>query len=128
MKLLLIALSLGFYLWHFDALQRYPGWPAEDGLPARFELISSYSVEPDLRNNEKGAIYVWIRDIDAGQALPRSYRLPYQKSLHRKVDDTLRRQREGERFVGSPVNGGVGAHGSIEFEAQLLHPALPRLR
>lgn len=117
LKLVLVALSLGFYLWHYNALQQYPGWPAEDGLPARFELISSYSVEPDLNNNEHGAIYIWIRDLDANPAMPRSYRLPYQKALHRKVDDTLRKQREGERFVGSPVDGGTAARTSIEFEA-----------
>lgn len=116
-KLVLIALSLGFYLWHYNALQQYPGWPADDSLPARFELISSYTVEPDLKNNEEGAIYIWIRDLDASRTVPRSYRLSYQKSLHRKVDDTLRKQREGERFVGSPVAGGTGARTSIEFEA-----------
>jgi hypothetical protein len=116
-KLALIVLALGFYLWHYNALQQYPGWPADDGLPARFELISSYSVEPDLKNNEDGAIYIWIRDLDASRSVPRSYRLPYQKALHRKVDDTLRKQREGERFVGSPVAGGAAARTSIEFEA-----------
>lgn len=117
LKLVLVTLALGFYLWHYSALQQYPGWPADDGLPARFELISSYTVEPDLKNNEHGAIYVWIRDLDANSPIPRSYRLPYQKTLHRKVDDTLRKQREGERFVGSPVSGGTGARSSIEFEA-----------
>lgn len=115
-KLFLIVLSLGFYLWHYDALQQYPGWPADDALPARFELISSYTVEPDIRNNEDGAIYIWVRDIGADRAMPRSYRLPYKRSLHRKVDDTLRRQREGDRFVGSPVNRASGARGAIEFE------------
>lgn len=117
LKLVLIVLSLGFYLWHYNALQQYPGWPADDGLPARFELISSYTVEPDLGNNEDGAVYIWIRDVDANRSIPRSYRLPYLKALHRKVDDTLRKQREGERFVGSPVAGGAGARSSIEFEA-----------
>lgn len=117
LKLILVAASLGFYLWHFNALQQYPGWPADDSLPARFELVGSFAVEPDLKNNEDGAIYVWVRDLDGDRAMPRSYRLPYRKSLHRKVDDTSRRQREGERFVGSPVDGGAGARTSIEFEA-----------
>ncbi|MCP4388935.1 MAG: hypothetical protein GY802_11615 [Gammaproteobacteria bacterium] len=117
LKIVLIVLSLGFYLWHYSALQQYPGWPADDALPTRFELISSYTVEPDHKHNEDGAIYIWIRDLEANRSIPRSYRLPYLKALHRKVDDTLRRQREGERFVGSPIAGGEGARSSIEFEA-----------
>jgi len=117
LKLLLTALCLGFYLWHYNALQQYPGWPADDDLPKRFELISSYTVEPVLKNDEPGGVYLWLRDLDSEQAVPRAYRLPYQKALHRKVDDTLRKQREGEHFVGSPVPGGTGKRSRIEFEA-----------
>ena len=117
LKLLLTALCLGFYLWHYSALQRYPGWPATEELPARFELISSYSVEPDLKKDRAGGLYLWLRDLDADNSDPRAYRLPYQKALHRKIDDTLRRQQAGERFVGSPVTGGDDRRTRIEFEA-----------
>ena len=116
-KLALTALCLGFYLWHYDALQRFPGWPANDDLPARFELISSFVVEPDLNNNREGRLYLWLRDLEAEHAIPRAYRLPYRKALHRKVDDTLRKQQAGERFVGSPVSGGADRQIRIEFEA-----------
>jgi len=116
LKLVLAALCLGFYLWHYNALQRYPGWPADEDLPQRFELVGIYTVEPDLKNDEAGSIFLWVRDLDTEQEVPRSYRLPYQTALHRKVDDTLRKQRAGERFVGSPVPGGSGERSRIEFE------------
>ena len=56
-------------------------------------------------------------DLDSETAVPRAYRLPYQKVLHRKVDDTMRKQQQGERFVGSPVSGGGQRQTRIEFEA-----------
>lgn len=116
-KLSLAALCLGFYLLHYSALQSYPGWPAAQELPARFELISSYAVEPDLKSDESGGLYLWIRDLDADGALPRAYRLPYRKRLHRKIDDTLRKQQAGDRYVGTPVSGGNKRETRIEFEA-----------
>jgi hypothetical protein len=116
-KLVLAAFCLGFYLWHYDTLQDYLGWPAADGIPAHFELISSLTVEPDLRNDEPGGIYIWVRDLEGNRLIPRSFRLPYRKETHRQVEDTLQRQRKGERFVGSPVAGGAGERTQLEFEA-----------
>lgn len=116
-KLALAALCAGFYLWHYDALQNYLGWPAANALPQKFEMVSSLIVEPDLKRDEPGGIYLWVRDLDSERLVPRAYRLPYQKQLHRKVDDTMRKQRDGQRHVGTPVAGGAGRHTSIEFEA-----------
>ena len=117
LKLGLAVLCAGFYLWHYDALQNYLGWPAGNALPQKFEMVSSLIVEPDLKRDEPGGIYLWIRDLDADQLVPRAYRLPYQKQLHRKVDDTQRKQRAGQRHVGTPVAGGAGKNTDIEFEA-----------
>ena len=116
-KLALAALCAGFYLWHYDALHNYLGWPAANALPQKFEMVSSMIVEPDLKRDEPGGIYLWIRDHDSEQLVPRAYRLPYQKQLHRKVDDTLRKQRDGQRHIGTPVAGGAGKNTNIEFEA-----------
>lgn len=117
LKLVLVSLCLGFYLWHYNALQDYLGWPADSGIPQNFELISSFTVEPDLHRDEPGSIYIWVRDLDSELSLPRSFRLPYQQQQHRQVDDTLRRQQQGERFVGRPRAGGSGNKIEIEFEA-----------
>jgi len=116
LKLVLAALCLGFYLWHYDALQDYLGWPAAEGIPAHFELISSVTVEPDLKNDEPGGIYIWVRDLEGKRLIPRSFRLPYRRETHRQVEDTLQQQRQGERFVGSPVAGGAGERIRLEFD------------
>jgi len=129
LKFILLSLCLGFYLWHYNALQDYLGWPAPGGIPQNFELISSFTVEPDLKHDEAGSIYIWVRDLDSDLMLPRSFRLPYQKQQHRQVDDTLQRQQQGERFVGRPRAGGSGYSTEIEFEAvqrdSKLHKAAP---
>lgn len=117
LKLVLAALCLGFYLWHYNLLQDYLGWPSDDGLPQHFELVSVFTVEPDLKNEQEGGIYLWIRDLDSDRLVPRSFRLPYQKQLHRQVDSTMNKQRQGERFIGSPVAGGAGSKTRIEFES-----------
>ncbi|MDH3764015.1 MAG: hypothetical protein OEU50_23800 [Gammaproteobacteria bacterium] len=117
LKLVLAALCLGFYLWHYNLLQAYLGWPADEGLPEHFELVSVFTVEPDLKTDHPGGIYLWIRDLDSDRLVPRSFRLPYQKQLHQQVDNTMDKQRQGERFVGSPVAGGAGKGTRIEFEA-----------
>ncbi|MDH3388570.1 MAG: hypothetical protein OEN02_11750, partial [Gammaproteobacteria bacterium] len=48
--------------------------------------------------------------------IPRSFRLPYRRETHRQVEDTLQQQRQGERFVGSPVAGGAGERIRLEFD------------
>ena len=117
LKLVLSVLCLGFYLWHYNALQDYLGWPTAGALPARFALVSSFTVEPDLKRDEAGSIYLWVRDLDSETAVPRAYQLPYHKDLHRKVDDAMRKQQQGERFVGTPVSGGGQRQTRIEFDA-----------
>jgi len=117
LKLVLASLCFGFYLWHYSALQGYLGWPAANGIPDNFELISSIVIEPNLENDEAGGIYLWLRDLDTDQLVPRSFRLPYNKLLHQRVDDTMRRQQQGERFVGRPRAGGSGEKPQIEFDS-----------
>jgi hypothetical protein len=119
LKLMLSFLCLGFYLWHYNAVQGYLGWPAVRGVPDNFELISSIVIEPDLKNDEAGGVYLWVRDLESDQLVPRSFRLPYSKLLHQRVDDTRRRQRQGERFVGRPLPGGKGENPQLEFDSVL---------
>ena len=116
-KFALSAACAVFYLWHYQSLQAFRGWPASDRLPQRFEVIHSITVEPDLRQGLDGAIYVWIRDLDAAQPVPRAYRFDYDRQLHRKIDDNQRRQRQGERRVGAPQPGGSIAAPELEFES-----------
>lgn len=116
-KLVAAALSLGFYLWHYDAVRSSLGWPAADDLPEHFELVGAITVEPNLKQDEEGSIYLWLRDLDSDSVTPRAYRLDYRKPLHQKVDETLGKQRLGERHIGRPVEVDGSAQPGLEFDA-----------
>lgn len=114
-KFAAVGACFGFYLWHFGALEAYLGWPAGDGLPENFELVSVVTIEPDVQRDEPGAIFLWVRDLDAERPVPRAFRLGYDKRVHQQAEDTMRRQRLGERFVGRPRAAG-GDRPPVEFE------------
>ena len=114
-KFAAVAACFGFYLWHYGALEAYLGWPATDGLPENFELVSVVTIEPDLQHDEPGAIFLWVRDLENKRPIPRSFRLDYDKRVHQQADETMRRQRLGERFVGRPRATG-GDRPPVEFE------------
>ena len=106
----------GLYVWHYRALQGFPGWPAEDALPARFEVIASRVVEPNRQSGDDGVIYLWLRDLDDEGGVPRAYLLDYRRPLHRKLDDAQRGRQQGERVVGSPQGGGSGRRSDVTLD------------
>jgi hypothetical protein len=117
LKLVLVVLAAGFYVWHYNGLQALRGWPAAQELPQEFEMFARLVVEPDPKRDEQGSIFLWLRDLDGAQPTPRAYRLPYSRDTHREVDDTLREQQQGRRFVGRPAQKATsGAHSAVEFE------------
>ena len=115
--LVAVTLSLGFYLWHYDAVRSALGWPAADDLPEHFELIGAMTVEPNLKQDEEGSIYLWLRDLDSDSVTPRAYRIDYRKPLHQTVDETLGKQRRGERYIGRPVEIAGSTQPGLEFDA-----------
>jgi hypothetical protein len=79
------------------------GWPGSDRLPARFQLLWTRVVEPDPKVADKGAIYLWVEEVDANNVptgVPRSYRLPYTRPL---ADRTLKAR--DEIMSGNPQEG-----------------------
>ena len=118
-KFVALALSCAFYVWHFQSLQSFVGWPAESRLPGHFQLISVYTVEPNEQDDLPGGIYLWIRDLDSDARTPRSFRLEYDRQVHQQVDDAVKQQQQGERLVGKPRYSGGGKSPQIEFEQVL---------
>lgn len=115
-KFAALTLSCAFYVWHFQALQSFVGWPAESRLPENFQLISSYTVEPNQQNDQPGGIYLWIRDLDSDDRRPRSFRLAYDRQVHQQVDDAVEQQQQGERLVGKPRYSSGGEAPQLEFD------------
>lgn len=96
---ILISLILPFiYYLHWMGLQQSKGWPTDQSLPAKFELISADVVEPNQSKSIEGNIHLWIRPGDDGA--PRAYILPYSRDLHKRLFETKQRSAQGKRQMG----------------------------
>jgi len=60
-----IAVTIGFLIVAFLALEAMLGWPTEAAPPARFELHAALVHEPDRASSSRGAIYLWLSPRDA---------------------------------------------------------------
>jgi hypothetical protein len=98
-----IVVTSLFFVEAFFASKSLLGWPGGGPLPAKFQLLWTRVVEPDLKLGERGAIYLWLEEIDANNVpsgLPRAYRLPYSIKL---ADRTLKAR--DEIMAGHPQEG-----------------------
>jgi len=74
-----IVVTSAFFIEVFFASKNLLGWPAYGGLPPKFQLLWSRVVEPDPKLSSKGAIYLWVEEVDENNVpsgLPRAVRLP----------------------------------------------------
>jgi hypothetical protein len=79
-----IVVTSVFFVEVFFATKDLLGWPRSGQLPARFQLLWVRVVEPDAKVGDRGAIYLWIEEVDehnVPDGVPRSYRLPYSRPL-----------------------------------------------
>src|SRR5262245_61393826 len=79
-----IVVTSLFFVEVFFATKDLLGWPRTGPLPARFQLLWVRVVEPDSKTGDRGAIYLWIEEVDDNNVpdgVPRSYRLPYSRPL-----------------------------------------------
>jgi len=98
-----IVVSSGFFVEVFFASKSLLGWPASGTLPPKFQLLWTRVVEPDLKAGNRGAIYLWVEELDGNNVpsgLPRSYQLPYSVKL---ADRTLKAR--DEIMAGNPQEG-----------------------
>jgi hypothetical protein len=98
-----IVVSSGFFVEVFFASKGLLGWPASGALPPKFQLLWTRVVEPDVKAGNRGAIYLWVEEVDGNNVpsgLPRSYQLPYSVKL---ADRTLKAR--DEIMAGNPQEG-----------------------
>lgn len=98
-----IVVTSVFFVEMFFASKDLLGWPRTGQLPARFQLLWVRVVEPDLKNSNPGAIYLWIEEVDDNNVpdgVPRSHRVPYTRPLA----DRASKARE-EIMRGKPQQG-----------------------
>lgn len=95
-------------LFHFTwgALPHLLGWPTARGLPERFNLTALEVVEPDKSGQNKGAIYLWVTDLnlDDSPRTPRAFVLPFHPELQAKLAATGAKLRKNMPQVGEVVD------------------------
>ena len=88
------------------------GWPTDDTLPQRFNLVAIYVQEPDKSSGAEGEIFLWATDMAKGPrgAEPRAYRVPFTGALHAKVVAAGNKIRKGLPQLGEISEEQVGPH------------------
>jgi hypothetical protein len=79
-----IVVTSVFFVEVFFATKSLLGWAGSSALPPRFQLLWTRVVEPDAKDSDPGAIYLWVEQVDENNVpsgRPRAYRLPYTKPL-----------------------------------------------
>lgn len=120
-RVLLSLLLPLLYFLHWTGLQHSKGWPSDQSLPLRFELLSADIVEPNPLKGIKGNIHLWVRPLPKAKTktvmkpdkqLPMAYILPYSRTLHKKLFETKQRIEQGRSQMGllyDDQSGGGGA-------------------
>lgn len=125
-KALAIAMVSALYLVTYYSIPPLLGWPTEQRLPKRFNLIAVYVQEPDKASGRAGEILLWASDMAEGLrgAEPRSYRLPFSQSLHEKVQEAGNKIRKGLPQLGEvkeeKIAGKAKAASSAEGEQKTV--------
>ena len=98
-KAALILFSLYFCLSVGLSVNEFMGWPTEETLPKKFLVHWAVIDEPDLKMDDEGSIYLWLKPISEteekrsswddyllsfydGESQPRAYKLSYSRELH----------------------------------------------
>ncbi len=118
-----ILLAGYFWVVAFFSISAFVGLPSPDTMPEDFTFVWSTEREPIKRF--PGAIYVWV--ITDGDKVPRAYKLPYTKDLHKKVFVAKGMICAGEVIRGKKLHIGNlrGTRGQMEqpyFEFAILPP------
>ena len=93
----------GLYVAAWQAHKGLLGWATPEPMPEQFRLHWVTVDEPDKASGGTGAIYFWVRELDAaGLALgePRAYRIPWDEATAEEAEEALARLHDGE-----PLNG-----------------------
>lgn len=116
-----ILVTAGFFVGSFLAVQAMLGRPTEQAPSASFRLHAAVIEEPDPRQGEPGAIYIWLSEADGAGGYgrpPRAHALPYTRELHEAVTKARQRLEEGREVRGRRRGDAQteGGHRKPDFE------------
>jgi hypothetical protein len=128
-KAVAIALTAGFFVVAFIAIEALLGWPTEAPPPAQFQLHAALVREPNRGEGSAGAIYLWLSPRDAEGNItgsPRAHALPYSRALHEQTARAQARLQDGRPVEGAAEPAPPLGHQSLQvrlFDAP--SPLLP---
>jgi hypothetical protein len=113
-----ISLALYFCLSIGLSLENLAGWPSGQELPEKFEVHWIVIKEPNKKTGEKGAVYIWARDIEPQEKdgwwlqfssndrdEPRVYQVPYSRELHEQSEGAMEKIKAGGKVGGKKGDG-----------------------
>jgi len=111
-KALAIAVVSALYIVTYYSLPPLLGWPTDQALPKRFNLIAVHVQEPDKASGSAGQIVLWVTDMAEGPrgGEPRAHRVEFTQSLHEKVEEAGNKIRKGLPQLGELREEKVAAH------------------
>ena len=138
--LVITTIFLGVSTW--STLGSLEGWPASNPPNKSFELHSALIVEPNNIIGEVGRIYLWItpqRNPDRSVSWvsrfksspddePRAYRIPYDKTIHKQIEEARKLMKKGQRVMMTLKKNKKdkkGNNGQNRYKAELWYPLPP---
>ena len=141
--------SIGILIWYgfvvYFTIPQIMGWPTEKDLPANSKIISVKIIEP--KENDKGSMFFWLSQqpehkkdvmnllrpdkflLYTGSIQPRSYKIPYDRELHKKLLEAQKKQKQqrGSSLMtgkkGIKANRAEGQDGPpVEKPFKILNP------
>ena len=87
LRLVAVLLVGALYWATMKSIPPLLGWPTTAMIAPRFNLIGVHIREPDKAGTDKGNIYLWVTDMEAGmgQYTPRAHVLPFTPELQTRV-------------------------------------------
>ena len=147
---ILKAASICILLWYglavFFTIPNIMGWSAKIDLPGNAKIIGVRIIEP--KDTDKGAIYFWLNEkpqhskdamnllrpdkvfIYTGLIQPRAYKVPYDRELHRKLIEAIKKQKNnkgsslmtGEKGIKQKGKSGEGRQTYENPTFKVLNP------
>lgn len=143
-KFIAIPFTLFFSLVIWNSINYLTGWPCNDPLPEKYLL--HWAVVKENRD-----IYILVEETNAKdqdlvflpndfKKQPRLYRLDYNREIHKQLEESRKKIKQGERIIG----GGGQVNGKLNLrelpkatlppkkinnpltESEPLMPALPK--
>jgi hypothetical protein len=99
-----IVVTLGSVIVLYFTMTGLIGWASPGQMPARFGVLATRVVEPDLVNDLPGRIYIWIEEVDDRQVVispPRAFELPYDIKEAGDVAMAQQMIEDGGRVLGA---------------------------